>query len=128
MKHNIKIYKTMIQLSMISSTIAFYYEFCKSGRKKGVGWEATLNQGDSPLIPWRLSCMTRADYSHQSNHYNQGIINMNRHGNFCKGTWVSKVITETKVDARVEQQKKLTGFSRMSVMANLLCFGCFAAG
>ena len=24
--------------------------------------------------------------------------------------------------------KKKTGFSRMSVMANLLCFGCFAAG
>ena len=34
----------------------------------------------------------------------------------------------TKVDARVVQQKKTTGFSRMSVKANLLCFGSFAAG
>ena len=33
----------------------------------------------------------------------QGTINMNRNKNFCKGTWVSKVIAETKVDARVEQ-------------------------
>ena len=47
MKHNIKIHKTMIQLSIIFSTIAFYYECCKSGRKRGER-EATLNQGDSP--------------------------------------------------------------------------------
>ena len=53
---------------------------------------------------------------------------MNRNGNFCEGTWVSKVIAETKVDARVKQEKKFTGFSRKSVMANLLCFECFAAG
>ena len=53
---------------------------------------------------------------------------MNRNGNFCEGIRVSKVIVETEVDARVDQQKKFTGFSRMSVMANLLCFGCFAAG
>ena len=53
---------------------------------------------------------------------------MSRNGNFCKGTRVSKIIVETKVDASVEQQKKFTGFSHMSVMANLLRFGCFAAG
>ena len=58
----------------------------------------------------------------------QGIIDMYRNGNFCTGTWVSKVIAKTKVGARVEQHKKFTGFSRMSVMANLLCFGCFTAG
>ena len=52
---------------------------------------------------------------------------MNRNGNFYKGTWVCKIIVETKVDARVEQQK-FTGFSRMFVMENLLCFGCLAAG
>ena len=52
---------------------------------------------------------------------------MNRNVNFCKGTSVSKVIAETKIYARVKQQKKFTGCSRMSVMANLLCFGCFAA-
>ena len=32
----------------------------------------------------------------------QGIINMNRNGNFCEGTSVGKIIAETKVDARVE--------------------------
>ena len=53
---------------------------------------------------------------------------MNKNENFCKGTCVSKVIAETKVDARVDKQKKFTGFSRMFVMANLLCFGCFAGG
>ena len=44
MKHDIKIYKIRI-----FSTIAFYYECYKSGKKKGegVGWEATLNQGQS---------------------------------------------------------------------------------
>ena len=52
MKHNIKIYKAIIQLSIIFSTIAFYYECCKSGRKKGEReWQATLNQGDSPSFP-----------------------------------------------------------------------------
>ena len=56
--------------------------------------------------------------------YKQGIIDMNRNGNFCTGTWVSKVFAKTKVGAHVKQQKKFTGFSRMSVMANLLCFGC----
>ena len=30
--------------------ITFYYECCKLVRKKGVGWEATLNQGESPSI------------------------------------------------------------------------------
>ena len=58
----------------------------------------------------------------------QRIIDMNRNGNLCKRTCVSKVIAETKVDARAEQQKQFTDFSRMSVMANLLSFGCLAAG
>ena len=58
----------------------------------------------------------------------QGIINMKRNRSFCKGTCVSKVIAEIKVNASVDKQKKFTGFSCMSVMANLLCFGCFAAG
>ena len=51
MTHNIKIHGTMIPMSIIFSTIAFYYECCKSGRKKGVLWEATLNQGESPSFP-----------------------------------------------------------------------------
>ena len=38
MKNKIEIYKTIIQLSMTFSPIAFYYECCKSGR--------------IPLIPW----------------------------------------------------------------------------
>ena len=33
----------------------------------------------------------------------QGIIIMNRNGSFCKGTWVSNIFAETKVDARVGQ-------------------------
>ena len=53
---------------------------------------------------------------------------LQRNGNFCKGTQVSKIIPEVKADARVVQQEKFTCFCRMSVMANLLCFGCFAAG
>ena len=52
MKHNIKIYTTVIQLSIIFSTIVFYYENCKSGRRKGVEWEATLNQGDFLSFPY----------------------------------------------------------------------------
>ena len=40
----------------------------------------------------------------------QGIINMNRNGNFCKGTCISKVIAETKGDARFEQRKCLPVF------------------
>ena len=36
--------------------------------------------------------------------YNQGIINMNRNGNFCNvTTQVSEVIAETEVDAHVKQ-------------------------
>ena len=36
------------------NTIAFHYECCKSGRKKGregLEWEATLSQRDLPLFP-----------------------------------------------------------------------------
>ena len=52
MKHKVKIYKTMIQLRMIFSTIAFYYECYESGRKKGEGeWQVTLNQRDSLSFP-----------------------------------------------------------------------------
>ena len=47
------------------------------------------------------------DNSHHSYFIDQGIIDMNRNGNFCKGTCFSKIIAETKVDARVEQQKKV---------------------
>ena len=60
------------------------------------------------------------DNSINSKRLNQWIINMSRNENFCKGTRVSKVIAETKVDARVEQWKKFTG------LANLLWFGKFA--
>ena len=35
---------------------------------------------------------------------------MNRNGNFCKGTYISKVIAKTKVDSRVDKQKKFTFF------------------
>ena len=51
-KTNIKIYKTMIQLSMIFSAIGFYYECCKSGRKereRGVG--GNFKSGKIPSFP-----------------------------------------------------------------------------
>ena len=51
-----------------------------------------------------------------------------KNGNLCKGTFVGVIIGGSEVDARVEQQKRPAGFYRMSVMVNLLCFGCFAAG
>ena len=34
----------------------------------------------------------------------------------------------SKVNARAVSLEMFTGFSRMSVTASLLCFGCFAAG
>ena len=39
---------------------------------------------------------------------------------------VSKIFAGNKADACVVQQKQYTGFCRMSVMANLLRFGCFS--
>ena len=30
----------------------------------------------------------------------QGIIDMNRNGNFCKGTWIFKIVARAQVDAR----------------------------
>ena len=33
----------------------------------------------------------------------QGIIIMNRKENFCKESWVRKIIAETEDDARVDQ-------------------------
>ena len=38
----------MFQLSIILSTMAFYYESCKSGRKRERGSGVTLNQKESP--------------------------------------------------------------------------------
>ena len=60
MKYKIKNYLTMIQSSMIFSTISFYYECCKLGRKEGVSWETTQNQGDSsfPDTCHVFVCMT----------------------------------------------------------------------
>ena len=46
----------------------------------------------------------------------QGIIDFTRTGTFAK---------EPK---SVDTTKRYSGFSRMSVMANLLCFGRFVAG
>ena len=41
----------MIPLNMIFSTIVFYYGSRKSRRRKGVGWETTLNQEGSWSFP-----------------------------------------------------------------------------
>ena len=53
----------------------------------------------------------------------QGIIDF-----LAKKTKLSKIIAGTKTDTRVVQHKKSAGFFHMSEMANLLCFGRFAAG
>ena len=44
---------------------------------------------------------------------------MNRNGNFCKGTLVSKIVAEAKVDTRVENSKVHWFFS-------YVCNGKFA--
>ena len=54
MKHIIiKIYKTMIQLSMIFSTIDYYMNALnhQGEKREGVRWEKTLNQAESPSLP-----------------------------------------------------------------------------
>ena len=58
--------------------------------------------------------------------YSSRNYRLNRTGNICKETEVGKIILGAKADARVVQQKEFIGFSYMSVMANLLRFGCFA--
>ena len=51
-----------------------------------------------------------------------------RNGNLCKGTQVSKVIAEAKIDAFAVSLNKSTGFSAMYVTPNLLCFRFFTEG
>ena len=48
----------------------------------------------------------------------QGIIDLYKNGNCCKGT----------LRAKFAGNKKITAFDRMHETFNLLCFECFAAG
>ena len=58
----------------------------------------------------------------------QGIITINRNGNFkVKEPELAKLLERLK-STPVLNNKKFTGFSRMSAMAIFLCFRCFAAG
>ena len=57
----------------------------------------------------------------------QRIIDMEME-TFAKEPEFLKLLRELKLTPVQRYKKKFTGFSRMSVMANLLCFGCFAAG
>ena len=62
MKHNINVYKTIIPISIIFITIAFYYECYKSGRNKEERrWETTLKQGESPhsltIVMYGTTCI-----------------------------------------------------------------------
>ena len=52
---------------MIFNTILFYYECCKSGRKKRerVGWEATVNQGGFQLFPDTCHVGQRDNFSYK---------------------------------------------------------------
>ena len=55
--------------------------------------------------------------------FEQGVVYLNKNGNFCEGTWILKIIARAKVDARAVLLKKPTGFCRMSVTASLLRLG-----
>ena len=46
-----------------------------------------------------------------------------RNGNFCKGTYVCKIIARAEVDARAVLLKRSTGFCRMYVTAILVHLG-----
>ena len=50
-KKSVKICKTMIQLCMIVSTITFYYECCRSGRKKEEREREWGGNSKSGIIP-----------------------------------------------------------------------------
>ena len=52
---------------------------------------------------------------------------MNKNGNFCKETNLSKVIVEAKVDAHAVSLKKFDGFSWMSVVFWVQVNGCLFA-
>ena len=47
---------------------------------------------------------------------------------FSKKPEFVKLLRRPKSTPALNNKKMFTGFSRMSVMANLLYFGCFAAG
>ena len=53
----------------------------------------------------------------------QGIVFLNKNGNFCKGTYILKIIARAKVDRRALLLQKFTSFCRMSVTAGLLRLG-----
>ena len=57
----------------------------------------------------------------------QGIIDLAGTQTFAKEPLSGKIIAGTKADARAATMKKFISFSRMSVTASLLHFGCFAA-
>ena len=47
---------------------------------------------------------------------------------FAKDPKLAKLLRELKLMPISYNKKKFTGFCRVSLMANLLCIGCFAAG
>ena len=58
----------------------------------------------------------------------QGIIDWTGTETFAKEPKLAKLLREHKSNACAVSLKKFTGFSRMSVIASLLCFGCFPVG
>ena len=69
MKHNIKIYKLIIQESEISNTIAFCYDCCKSGRKKMSGsWMGSNSKAESLVY----QANKQAKMDEESYMYNDG--------------------------------------------------------
>ena len=61
--------------------------------------------------------------THWFNLHKELYVDLNRNGNFCKGTYIWKIIAKAKVDARAVLLKKSTGFCRMSVTTSVLRLG-----
>ena len=60
--------------------------------------------------------------------FEQGVIVITGTETFAKEPKLEKLLRRLKSTPVLNNKKKFTGFSPLSVMANLLCFGCFAAG
>ena len=59
----------------------------------------------------------------------QGIVYLDRNGNFFKGTQIWKIIVRAKVDARaVLLKKKVHWFFSYACNRKFTAFECFAAG
>ena len=85
-----------------------------------------VDRGEKHLaqLQARVNCICLScGQPHKPKRCQQGIVYLNRNGNFCEGIWILKIIASAKVDTRVVLLKKSTGFCRMSVTESLLRLG-----